>query len=234
MMPPAAERLFPAGCLPLVQRYAELLATDGVTRGLIGPREAPRLWERHLLNCAALAELIPQGCSVADLGSGAGLPGLVLGIARPDLEVTLVEPLLRRTIFLDEAVAALELGSVSVVRGRAESLHGRRSFDVVTSRAVAPLPTLVEWSMPLVAGHGAMIAMKGTSAATEVRAARAVLHRLSCGEPEILSIGQDVPGAATAVVRVTWAVPGQVGWRIAARAGNGPDRSTRRGRRHRT
>jgi 16S rRNA (guanine527-N7)-methyltransferase len=112
--------------LPLAERYADLLATDGVVRGLIGPREVPRLWERHLVNCALLAEAIPHGADVCDIGSGAGLPGLVLAIARPDLSVTLVEPLLRRSTFLREAVSTLGLQNVEVVRARAEELHGKR------------------------------------------------------------------------------------------------------------
>ncbi len=231
-MPAVASELFPADRVHLAAAYAELLADDGVVRGLIGPREAPRLWERHLLNCAALAELVPPGASVCDLGSGAGLPGLVVAIARPDVQVTLVEPLLRRTTFLQEVVDRLELEAVRVVRGRADALHGEETFDVVTSRAVAPLPRLLEWSMPLVAGHGAMVAMKGSSVAAEIEEARTVLHSLGCGEPETLLIGENVPLAATTVVRVTWAVPGQVGWRSVTRAARDdrPDRSGSAGR----
>ena len=134
----------------LAAAYADLLATAGVTRGLIGPRETARLWDRHLLNCAALTEVLPEGATVCDIGSGAGLPGLVVAIRRPDLRVTLVEPLLRRTTFLAEAVETLGLDNVEVVRDRAEQLHGTRRFQVVTSRAVAPLPRLLAWSMPLV------------------------------------------------------------------------------------
>ena len=145
-----------------------LLATDGVVRGLIGPREVPRLWERHLVNCALLGLGVPRGVTVADVGSGAGLPGLVLAIGRPDLRVTLVEPLLRRTTFLTEAVEHLALANVEVVRDRAEALHGQRSFDVVTSRAVAPLDRLARWCLPLVVPGGRMLAMKGSSAADEV------------------------------------------------------------------
>src|SRR4051812_22656987 len=155
--PEVARRAFPSDRLPLAERYVELLATEGVVRGLIGPREAPRLWDRHLVNCALLAPLLPSQATVCDIGSGAGLPGLVLAIARPDLEVTLVEPLLRRTTFLDEVVAALGLAQVTVVRGRAEALHGVAQFDVVTSRAVAPLDRLLGWSMPLVAANGALL-----------------------------------------------------------------------------
>src|SRR3954451_9787803 len=166
--PAVARRVFSSERFPLAERYADLLATDGVVRGLIGPREAPRLWDRHLVNCALLGELMPAGASVCDIGSGAGLPGLVLAIARPDLRLTLVEPLLRRTTFLDEAVERLSLANVEVVRARADALHGERTFDVVTSRAVAPLDRLLTWSMPLVDPHGALVAMKGSGAADEV------------------------------------------------------------------
>jgi 16S rRNA (guanine527-N7)-methyltransferase len=150
--------------LPLAVRYAELLAGDGTVRGLIGPREVPRLWERHLINCAVLAELIPDEAAVCDIGTGAGLPGIVLAIARPDLQVTLVEPLLRRTSFLEEVVAELGLTRCEVRRARADALHGVATYEVVTSRAVAPLPKLVAWSLPLVAPGGAVLAMKGSRA----------------------------------------------------------------------
>jgi 16S rRNA (guanine527-N7)-methyltransferase len=210
--PPAARRAFPSERLALAERYAAILATDGVVRGLIGPREAPRLWERHLLNCAAVGELVPQGSTVCDVGSGAGLPGLVLAVARPDVEVELVEPLLRRTTFLSETVAALELENVTVTRGRADVLHGVRRFDVVTSRAVAPLTRLLEWSMPLVAPDGVLLAMKGSSAADEIEAAGETLGRLKCAAPEIAQIG-DLDGTSTTrVVRVRWADPTRVSW----------------------
>jgi 16S rRNA (guanine527-N7)-methyltransferase len=200
--PAEARRAFSSERLPLAERYVELLATAGVERGLIGPREAPRLWDRHLMNCVALAGLVPTGASLADLGSGAGLPGLVLAIARPDLAVTLVEPLQRRTTFLDEVVDELALAGVSVVRGRAESLHGRERFDVVTARALAPLARLLVWAMPLVAPTGELIAMKGSSARDEVAAARGPLRELGCAEPEILELtGPDGVSTAT-VVRV--------------------------------
>ena len=133
--------MFGSERLPLAEQFAELLATEGTLRGLIGPREVPRLWERHLVSCAVLGELVPTDATVCDIGSGAGLPGIVLAIARPDLTVTLVEPLLRRTTFLEEVAADLELSSIEVIRGRADVLHGQRQFDVVTSRAVAPSST---------------------------------------------------------------------------------------------
>jgi 16S rRNA (guanine527-N7)-methyltransferase len=194
----------------LAEAYAASLATDGVVRGLIGPREAPRLWERHLLNCAVLADAIPESVTVCDVGSGAGLPGLVLAIARPDLTVTLLEPLLRRTTYLSEVVEGLGLTNVEVVRGRAESLHGERTFDVVTSRAVAPLARLLEWSMPLVAPSGRLVAMKGSSLAEEIADAQPVLARLGCTTPEILELGTNQNFSPTSAVRVTWAGPPRV------------------------
>jgi 16S rRNA (guanine527-N7)-methyltransferase len=202
--PEAARRAFSSERLPLAERYAELLATAGVERGLIGPREAPRLWERHLLNSLAIAPLVPDGSTVADLGSGAGLPGLVLAIGRPDLEVTLVEPLERRTAFLAEAVAELGLDRVHVVRARAEELTGER-FGVVTARAVAPLDRLLGWAMPLVAPTGALLAMKGRSAAEEIQAARRQLRRLRCGPPEIVECTLGEGGSTATVVRVAHA-----------------------------
>jgi 16S rRNA (guanine527-N7)-methyltransferase len=210
--PPSAARVFASGRLQLAERYAELLATEGVVRGLIGPREGSRLWERHLVNCAVLGELVPNGASVCDVGSGAGLPGLVLAIARPDLTVTLVEPLLRRTTFLEEVVADLELEGVEVHRARAEALHGIRTFDVVTSRAVAPLARLLAWSMPLVAATGALVAMKGTSAADEILAAETTLRRMGCATPEIHSVGANLTDSPSTAIRVAWADPARVRW----------------------
>jgi 16S rRNA (guanine527-N7)-methyltransferase len=159
-----------------LQAFAELLAGPGVERGLIGPREVPRLWQRHLLNCAVVAEptigLVPQGASVADVGSGAGLPGLVWAVVRPDITVRLLEPLLRRTVFLSEAVDALSLSDrVHVVRVRGEQAalaEGWQPVDVVTARAVAPLARLVGWTVPLLAGGGRLVALKGSSAAEEL------------------------------------------------------------------
>ena len=183
----------------LAASYADLLATEGVTRGLIGPRESPRLWERHLFNCAALVELLAQEADVCDIGSGAGLPGLVLAIARPDLRLTLVEPLLRRTTFLREAVERLALENVSVLRDRAENLSGSLGCDVVTSRAVAPLPKLMSWSLPLVRPGGSMLALKGTSAADELASARSDLERWRVASAEAREIPA-IGGRATVIV----------------------------------
>jgi 16S rRNA (guanine527-N7)-methyltransferase len=208
--PDAAGRVFPAPRLPLAERYAAWLADAGVVRGLIGPREVPRLWDRHILNCAVLAAALPEEGSVADIGSGAGLPGLVVAIARPGLRITLVEPLLRRTTFLSEVVDDLGLDNVEVHRGRADALHGERTFDVVTSRAVAPLGRLLEWSMPLVAPEGALVAMKGSAVGEEIEQAGPVLARLGCSSPEVSVLGSDVLADATTCVRVVWADPAWV------------------------
>jgi 16S rRNA (guanine527-N7)-methyltransferase len=161
---------------PQLQRYASMLADEAVVRGLIGPREVPRLWERHLLNCAQIAPAFTRGSRVCDLGSGSGLPGVVLALARPDLDVVLLEPLLRRTRFLDEVVTELDLARVQVVRGRAEE-HAGAGFDAVTARAVAPLDRLARWALPLCRPGGMLLAMKGTSAAAELEAAAPVLAK---------------------------------------------------------
>ena len=226
-VPPEARRVFASDRLALAERYTELLATEGVLRGLIGPREAPRLWERHVLNSAVLGEAVSEGSSVCDIGTGAGLPGLVLAIARPDLAVTLVEPLLRRTTFLDEVVAELELSHVTVVRGRAEDLHGNATFDVVTSRAVAPLERLLGWSMPLVSPTGATVAMKGRSIHDEIAETRDFLTRWRCGEPEVFEVGAGLLDPPTTVVRVPWADPSRIGWPLARNPKRRPGRRDR-------
>ena len=165
-----------ASYLPTIEKLVDLLATDGVARGLIGPREVPRLWDRHILNSAVVLPRVPPGSSVADVGSGAGLPGLVWAIARPDLSVTLIEPLLRRTTFLEGVVDSLGLTNVIVLRARAEDVN--RTYDVVTARAVARLDKLGRWCLPLVRPGGVLLAIKGRSAQDEVDDATATLHRL--------------------------------------------------------
>jgi 16S rRNA (guanine527-N7)-methyltransferase len=218
-------QVFAPDRLPTLRRYVDLLATDGVTRGLIGPREVPRLWDRHLLNCGLLSPVVPEGARVVDLGSGAGLPGLVLAVARPDLRVSLVEPMLRRTTFLTEACELLEVANATVTRGRAEDLAGDEPFDVVTARALAPLPRLLTWALPLVAPGGSLLAMKGSSAEQEVRNASAELDRWQASV-EVLRLS--VPGSSTTtVVRV---VPGPatgIGWRPTTSAHRTPKRRTR-------
>ena len=222
--PPGAQGVF-SDALPLAERFAALLAGPGVVRGLIGPREAPRLWERHLLNCAVLADGIPPDAHVCDIGSGAGLPGLVLAIRRPDLSVTLVEPLLRRTRFLEEVVSELALTNIEVVRGRAEELRGSREFDVVTSRAVAPLGRLLEWSMPLVRRGGVLLAMKGASAAEEVAACETELARAGAGAVSVETYGAALLDPPTTAVRVEATRSGRLGWAATAERPKRPGRS---------
>jgi 16S rRNA (guanine527-N7)-methyltransferase len=199
--PDVARRVF-SDALPTAAAYATLLARDATVRGLIGPREVPRLWERHLLNCALVTDLVPEGASVCDIGSGAGLPGLVMAIRRPDLAVTLVEPLLRRTAFLDEAVTELGLDNVEVVRARAEALDGVRLFDAVTSRAVAPLDRLSAWSLPLVRSGGAFLAMKGSSVQAELDSAGQAITARGGLVDGIVELGADVVDPPVRVVRV--------------------------------
>ena len=187
--PPAALAVFGAG-LPTVTAYVDLLATVGVERGLIGPREAPRLWERHLLNCAGLTTLLPSGATVIDLGSGAGLPGLVLAACRPDLHLVLVEPLLRRASFLIEAVSLLGLGSVEVRRDRAEDLRSAGlAADAVVARAVAPLERLAGWALPLLRPGGNLLALKGERAQEELAEARPALARLGSADARLVEVG---------------------------------------------
>jgi len=203
----AAERIF-GDRLPLAVAYAESLMTDGVIRGLIGPREAPRIWDRHLLNCAVVGELIPPDASVADIGSGAGLPGIVLAVARPDLSVILVEPLARRTVYLTEVVAALGLDRVRVIRARAEDCVGRPDappgfpVDVVTARAVAPLDRLAAWCLPLASVGGRVIALKGESAADEAAAHADAIGRLGGGTPAVRRCGEGLLAEATTVIEI--------------------------------
>lgn len=201
-VPDVAQRVF-SDALPQAIAYAELLATDGIVRGLIGPREVPRLWDRHLLNCAVVTDAVPQRASVADIGSGAGLPGLVMAIRRPDLQVTLIEPLLRRTRFLEEVVGALKLSNVRVRRGRAEELHGVARFDVVTSRAVAPMDRLARWSLPLVRSGGSFLAMKGSSAEAELESANSVIAREGGRIVGVLELGTDFLDPPVRVVEIT-------------------------------
>lgn len=180
-----------------ISQYVDILASRGIDWGLIGPRERDRLWERHILNSVALSPLIPQGAAVVDVGSGAGLPGLPLAILRPDLRVTLLEPLLRRVDFLNLAVPELDLADrVEVIRGRAEDHRAR--YDIVTCRAVAPLPRLLGWCMPLAKRGGRLLALKGVSAAEEVAAAGDELRGLRA---RVVSLA--VPGLDG---ESTWAV----------------------------
>jgi len=200
--PEAATEVF-GGALDQARRYAELLATDGVTRGLIGPRETERLWDRHLLNCAAVADLLPDHGELVDIGSGAGLPGVVLAVLRPSIRFILLEPLLRRSVFLEECVAELGLSNATVVRARAEdkaAAHIRA--DIATARAVAPLDKLVGWAARLLRPGGELLAIKGRSAEEEIAAAEPVLSRLGVRSAEVLQAGHGRVNMAATVVRV--------------------------------
>jgi 16S rRNA (guanine527-N7)-methyltransferase len=213
--PPVAATVF-GSQLATATAYAGLLAGDGVVRGLLGPREVPRLWERHLLNCAVIAELLAPGAMVTDVGSGAGLPGIPLALARPDLRIELLEPLLRRVVFLREAVSTLGLDHVQVVRGRAEDVRSADGVDFVTARAVAPLSRLAGWCLPLLRPGGSLIALKGSQASAELGAAAADLRRLGAVAWEVVTCGLGLVDPPTTVVRV---VLGQAGVPRNGRAG---------------
>ena len=200
--PRAAEAIF-GSRLDRARRYAQILAGAGVERGLLGPREVDRLWDRHLLNSAAIAELLDPGERIADIGSGAGLPGIPLALARPDLRLTLIEPLLRRSDFLREVVDDLAL-EITIVRGRAEDRSVRQQvgeMDAVVSRAVASLDKLTKWSMPMLRRDGRMVAIKGERAEEEIREHRRVIASLGAVDVRVMRCGADyLDPPATAVV----------------------------------
>lgn len=187
---------------PVLARFHEVLADQGVLRGVIGPREVSRLWERHLLNSAAVAQFLPVTGRLVDVGSGAGLPGVVLAAMLPEVEVTLLEPMERRADWLTEVVSLLGLPNTVVRRGRAEELHGELAVEAVTARAVAPMDRLGRWTLPLLVRGGVLLALKGRRAATEVEAARKVLHKLGAGEPEVLDASTIDGVESTTVVRI--------------------------------
>jgi 16S rRNA (guanine527-N7)-methyltransferase len=206
--PASAAGLF-GPLLPAATAYVARLASDGVTRGLIGPREVPRLWQRHILNSAAVAEAVPEGARVVDVGSGAGLPGIPLGLARPDLALTLVEPMARRVEFLEEVVAELALPAGlrwRVVRGRAEERSVATAVgpvDVVTARAVAPLPRLVGWCRGLMRPGTQLVALVGASALRELPSLVAELEAAGMRDIHPRAVGAGLGDAATTVVVMT-------------------------------
>jgi 16S rRNA (guanine527-N7)-methyltransferase len=186
---------------PIIREYVDILSTQGVEWGLLGPREVDRLWERHILNSVALADLIPEGCGVADVGSGAGLPGIPLAVLRPDLEMTLIEPLLRRSRFLTHTVENLGItDTVRVVRSRAEDHHD--TYDAVLSRALAPLDRLIAWCNPLRSPRGAILALKGRSAQEEVDSVAPTLREKRL-RAEVLVVRATRNADPTTVVRLT-------------------------------
>lgn len=200
--PPAALELF-GPVIGRAEQYGRLLAGAGVERGLIGPREVPRLWERHLINSAAVASLVPSPGSLVDLGSGAGLPGIVLALLLPDVQVTLLEPMLRRSVFLAECLSQLELRNAQVCRARAEDMAGKITADAVTARAVAPLARLAELAAGLLRPGGLVLAIKGAQAEAEVTAARKTLRRLGIRDAEVLHLGSGKVDPAATIVRFT-------------------------------
>jgi 16S rRNA (guanine527-N7)-methyltransferase len=181
-----------------IQRYAELLKGAGIERGLIGPKEGDRIWERHIANCIPITTILPKNVRLVDIGSGAGLPGIVIALARPDLKVTLVEPLQRRVDFLNEVVAELGI-PVEVIRGRAERV--KKQFEIVTARAVAPLEKLINISWHMIPKGGSLMAMKGESAAEEMAAttlkkgSTTQLHEISLPNLPIARVIQVKKGA---------------------------------------
>ena len=220
-VPPEAADIF-GGALDQARRYAELLATDGVTRGLIGPRETERLWDRHLLNCAVVSELLPERGVLVDIGSGAGLPGVVLAMLRPSLRVILLEPLLRRSVFLEECVAELALSNATVLRARAEDKAAAHiEADIATARAVAPLDRLAGWAARLLRPGGQLLAIKGQSADEEITAAQPVLSRLGVRSAEVLQAGHGRVVMATTVVRVVMGGHGREERAVAQRSRRG-------------
>ncbi len=205
LSPPAdvVERVFGDGASMAI-KFAALLADHGVERGLIGPREVERLWDRHLFNSGVLAELVPQNCRAVDVGSGAGLPGIPLAIARPDIRLTLLEPMARRVAWLEEVVDTLGL-DVEVIRGRAEEpeVRGRLGgSDIVTARAVAPLERLAKWCLPLLRPGGQMLALKGASAAEELERDAAAVAKAGGSRQRVASCGAEVLEVPTTVVVV--------------------------------
>lgn len=198
--PPVAAVIF-GDRIEEARRFTTALAEHGEERGLIGPLELPRLWTRHILNSAVIAPLFSG--TVADIGTGAGLPGLVLAIARPDVQWVLIEPMERRVAWLDEQVAALGLGNVEVVRGRAEDWKRGASFDAVTARAVSALRTLVPITAPLVRDGGELILLKGTAAANEIEAAQKQLRRFKVVDARVEIVGEELLAEPSRVVRGT-------------------------------
>lgn len=203
--PDAAAAIF-GEHLPRAEEFVRVLADTGISHGLIGPREAPRLWDRHVLNCALVHFLIPpaaHGQRVIDIGSGAGLPGVALAIARPDLELHLVEPLSRRTGWLSGVAAQLELDNVVIHTARAESMWDRISAPWVTARAVSGIVQLAQWTLPLLTPRGSLLALKGTRAGGELAENGAALRRLGVLRAEVESIGEGMVAEPTIVLRVT-------------------------------
>lgn len=187
----------------LARRFTAALAEQGEERGLIGPLELPRLWSRHILNSAVAAPLFSAGSRVGDIGSGAGLPGIVLAIARPDVRFVLIEPMERRIAWLTEQTEALELDNVEVVRGRGEDWTEGAVLDAVTARAVSALRTLIPITAPLVRDGGELVLLKGANAANEIAAAEKAIRRFRLTDVRVEPVGEGVIDEPTRVIRAT-------------------------------
>lgn len=225
--PPAAAHALCGDRLGRLEQFVAILASRGVDHGLVGPREVPRLWDRHVLNCVVVSEVIGEGATVADVGTGAGLPGIVLAVARPDLHVHLIEPLQRRVTWLESAVAELELTNVTIHRGKAQALWGEVRADVVTSRAVARLADLVEWCLPLLEPGGEIVAIKGASVQAEIAEDMAKMTAAGASTVEVHVLGSELLDVPTTIVRVR-------GSFRRMRRGAEPSRPARRSRKPRT
>ncbi|AND18032.1 16S rRNA (guanine(527)-N(7))-methyltransferase RsmG [Rathayibacter tritici] len=199
---PAAAVAIAGDRLPVLRRFTQALAEQGEERGLIGPLELPRLWTRHVLNSALVAPLLRPGL-VGDVGSGAGLPGLVLGIVRPDVRFVLIEPMERRIVWLREQVEQLVLDNVSVMRARAEEIRLPEPLDQVTARAVSALSKLIPLTAPLLRPGGELVLLKGINAEKEIEAAAKQIRRWRVSPPEVVILGDGVLSEVTRVVRAT-------------------------------
>jgi 16S rRNA (guanine527-N7)-methyltransferase len=200
--PVAAATVLFADRLELARRFTTNLAVHGEELGLIGPLELPRLWSRHILNCAVVAPLLRPG-TVGDIGSGAGLPGLVLAIARAAVDFVLVEPMERRVAWLNDQVKDLGLTNVKIMRDRAEDLRLDEGFDQLTARAVSAFSKLIPMCAPLVVPGGELVLMKGANAAKEIEAAEKQIRRHRLRNVEVLELDGGVLPEITRVIRAT-------------------------------
>ncbi|MGO1917102.1 MAG: 16S rRNA (guanine(527)-N(7))-methyltransferase RsmG [Brevibacterium aurantiacum] len=203
-IPPAGTEEFFGAAYPAAQRYAQHLATTGIEWGLIGPREIDRLWTRHILNCAVVAEFIDDSDVVGDVGSGAGLPGIPIALLRPEAQVVLIEPMERRVEWLKMVVDDLGLDNVRIVRARVEELVDEEMFTVVTSRAVKAMTTLIEWTHEVMGPEGRILALKGASVEAELAKTKKLLKRYRLSQPEIHIVDGgilDVPSRVVEIVK---------------------------------
>lgn len=186
-----------------INHYVTMLIEEGETRGLIGPRELSRIWSRHIVNCAALADYIPEEGTLADIGSGAGLPGIVIAIMKPDLDVYLIETMKRRVEWLNDCVEELGLDNVTICHNRAEELHKKLSFDCVTARAVGSVEKLSRWASPLIRSGGKMVLLKGDKASEELETAKYTLKKMKLENPKIFKVKSVMYDEETTVVQMT-------------------------------